>query len=332
MTKVRFGIIGAGGIANGFHLRDLSQIEQAELIAVADINEETVKATAARWNAKAFYTDHHKLLEHDDVDAVIVATWHPAHVPMAVDVMKAGKHLLVQKPLTTRMEQANEFVEVAIAARKNGQRVQCFPFNWTPAYEIAKRLIDDGAIGKVCQARRRVAHGGPSRQSWFYNPDIAERGAGMDMGVYAVSGLTGLVGPATRAFGLVKTMEDGVRIDDNAVILLDLASGGIGVTETAWTQRATRDGTSIHGEEGTIHLNVGGEEIEVFLTKPARGWFKPNVPQSPTAQPHRHFVECILQDETPKGTPEHARHVVEIMLAAYETEKTGQAVRLKTTF
>ncbi|MBI2193465.1 MAG: Gfo/Idh/MocA family oxidoreductase [Planctomycetes bacterium] len=332
MTRVRFGIIGAGGIANGFHLPDLRQIEQAELVAVADVDGERARATAERWGAKAHYSDPAQLLAREDVDACIVATWHPTHVPLAIEVLRAGKHLLVQKPLTTRIDQANAFVRAASRARSRGQKVQCLPFNWTPAYDLARRLIGDGTIGQVCQARRRVAHGGPGRQSWFYNPEIAERGAGMDMGVYAVSGLTGLVGPARRAFGLAKTLEKGVRIDDNVVILLELAGGGLGVTETSWTQRGTRDGTSIHGSEGTLHLEPGDAEIHVFLTRPAPGWFRPTVPAAPSAAPHRHFVDCILRDQTPKGTPEHARHAVEIMCAAYETEKTGKAVKLKTTF
>src|SRR5712692_6061714 len=211
--EVRFGTIGCGGIANGFHMKELSQIPEARLVACADIRPAVAKAFAAKWKAEASYGEYPKLLAREDVDAVIVATHHETHAAIATEALEAGKHVLVQKPLTTRLEDADRFV--AAAEQRPRQKVQCFPFNWTNAVVEALRLIQAGAIGRLTQARRRVAHPGPARDSWFYDPDIAKYGASFDMGVYAVSGITALMGSAVSVSALVGTFEPGVRIDDN---------------------------------------------------------------------------------------------------------------------
>jgi predicted dehydrogenase len=337
--KVRIGIIGCGGIANGFHLRDLSQIPEAEVVAYADINIRSAEETAKRWKKhwrKYFVTDDYKKLLEQDLDAVIVATYHETHAKIAADALRAGKHVLVQKPLTTRMEDADELVEVANEHRD--LKVQCLPYNWTEVYKEAKRLIDDGAIGRPCQARRRIAHSGPARDSWFYNPDIAKFGASFDMGVYAVSGITGLLGPAVSVSGLVGTFEEGVRIDDNATWQLKFENGAFGTAETSWTQLVSVEPTIVYGTDGVLLLDSFMDPLRVFkrtsgVSFSSRGrWYVPMLPEDPPAAPHRHFIDCILKDERPLGTPEHARHVVEIMLAAHESNRTGKRVELRTRF
>src|SRR4029077_2586222 len=113
-----------------------------------------------KWKAEASYGEDPKLLAREDVDAGIVSTHHETHAGIAPEAVESGKHVLVQKPLTTRLEDADRFVAAAEARPR--QRVQCFPFNWTNAVVEAIRLIDAGAIGRPCQGRRRIAHPGPN--------------------------------------------------------------------------------------------------------------------------------------------------------------------------
>jgi predicted dehydrogenase len=336
--EVRFGIVGCGGIANGFHMRDLSQIPEARLVACADIRPEVAKAFAKKWEAEAHYGDYPKLLAREDVDAVIVATHHETHAAIAVDSLEAGKHVLVQKPLTTRLEDADRLVAAAEARPR--QKVQCFPFNWNHATVEAIRLLKDGAIGPPCQARRRVAHPGPGRDSWFYNPEIARYGASFDMGVYAVSGLTALMGPAVSVSALVGTFEPGVRIDDNATWQLRFVSGTLGTAETAWTELAHVEGTVIYGLDGVIALNVPGASNPLRVYRRTSGvsfaskgeWKAIPLEPDPPAAAHRELVECILEDRPPRGTPSHARHVTEILLAGHESDRMGRRIELRTTF
>lgn len=329
---VRYGIIGCGGIAHGYHLRELTAIPAAKLIATADTDADRAKTTAERYGAEAWYPDYERLLARDDIDAVIVSTWHPTHAAIGIAGLEAGKHVLVQKPLTTKMADADRFVDAAQAARARGQKVQCFPYNWSPKYTMAQRLIADGVLGKPCMGRSRTAHSGPVRGSWFYDPARAEYGVSVDLGVYAVSMLTGLLGPATSVSGLVQALEDGVQIDDNACLLMEFANGAMGTVETSWTEAGSQEGTVVYGMDGTLYLDLAGTPLSVFLKKPVRGWMRPDVPPMPPNATHQHFIDCILKNEQPKGTPEHARHVVEILLAAHESSRTGQRVGIRTTF
>lgn len=338
--QVRVGIIGCGGIANGYHLRDLSVVEGAQVVYYADVVREHAESTAERWkehwSGAAVTTDPEELLASDRVDAVIVATHHPTHVEFAVRALEAGKHVLVQKPLATRMEEADRFVEAARAHPK--QCVQCFPFNWHNHIVEARRLLDEGVLGRICSARFRVAHQGPDRESWFYDPEVAEFGASMDMGVYAVSLMTALLGPAVSCSALVGTFEEGVRIDDNAIWLLQLRRGAFGVAETAWTQVTGVEGSTIYGTEGVMCLGYPGQKpLRVFrrtegISWSTRGeWEEPELTPDPPGLPHRHFIESIRAGRQPLGTPEHARHVTEILLAAHESSRTGRRVELRST-
>ena len=340
-STLQFGLIGCGGIANGFHLPDMSKIEGVRIVALADIREEAARKTADRWEEQWsdpwITSSPEELLARDDVDAVIVATHHETHAEYGALAIEAGKHVLVQKPLTTNLENADRFVETADDHQEI--LVQCLPYNWSNATREAIRLLNEGAIGRPTQARMRIAHPGPGRDSWFYDPHIAKFGASMDMGVYAVSGITALMGPAVSVSGLIATYEEGVRIDDAATWLLQFASGAMGTTETSWTSLAATEGTTIWGTEGVISLNPPeGPRLRVYrrtggVSFGSKGeWSTPELEPDPTAAPHRHFVESLRAGTQPLGTPRHAHHVVEVMLAGHESSRAGQRVELKTTF
>ena len=340
-STLQFGVIGCGGIANGFHLRDLRQIQGVRVVALADVREEAARNTAenfkADWPDPRITTDPNELLAREEVDAVIVATHHETHAEYGARAIEAGKHVLVQKPLTTDMAHADRFVETADAHPE--VLVQCLPYNWNNAVLKALELLGEGVIGRPVQARMRVAHPGPGRDSWFYNPEIAKFGASMDMGVYAVSGITTLMGSAVSASGLVGTFEEGVRIDDAATWLLQFEGGAFGTAETSWTSLASTEPTTIWGTEGAIALNSpDGSRLKVYrrtggVSFGSKGeWSTPELGPEPTAAPHRHFVECIRSGAKPYGTPRHARHVVEIMLAGHESSRTGKRIDIETTF
>ncbi len=340
-STLQFGVIGCGGIANGFHLPDLSQLEGVKVVALADVRPDAASQTAERWREQwpdPWTTDSPEaLLARDDVDAVIVSTHHETHAEYGAKALEAGKHVLVQKPLTTALPHADRFVDASDA--HPGLIVQCLPYNWTNAVREAMRLLADGAIGRPVQARMRIAHPGPDRASWFYDPAIARFGASVDMGVYAISGITALMGPAASTMGLVGTYEPGVRIDDAATWLLRFQNDAIGTAETSWTSFATTEGTTIWGTEGALVLHQP-DHAPLRWARRTEGvsfgskveWSEPELAPDPTAAPHRHFVECIREGREPFGTPRHARHVVEILLAGHESSRTGRRVEMTTTF
>lgn len=341
MAKVRYAVIGCGGIAHIFHLPEMTQILETEFILACDLREHRARFTAKKFGAKGWTTDYKEVLNRNDVDAVIVATYHPTHARIACEVLDAGKDVLVQKPMATRMEEADRLVETA--ARASGKTC-CLPFLWTPEYEMAVAMIRSGDLGKLVQLRARTAHSGPEgyyagtqkifgetpETCPFFLKSISEQGALFDMGVYSVAALTGLAGPALRVTGSVKTLDKKCEVDDTASVLMEMESGAIAVAETSWCQAIATEDITVYGTEGTLMLNPWRHSLRAYRRKPEEGWCEPKLPPADGAAAHRHFVECILNEQSPKPTPKHARHVVEIMLSAVASSRSGTWSTLRT--
>jgi predicted dehydrogenase len=343
MKKVRFGIIGCGGISNYFHIPELKEINEATIVAVADVKPNRAKITAQRFKIEHWYTDHLELLERSDVDAVVVATPHPTHSKLAVDAIEAGKHVIIQKPMCTTVEDADAIVE---ASRRHGDlKVMALPFVYfdTPPFDYVRDLLGKNEIGRICTARARVAHSGPEKYQeevtqmfgeekdcWFFDPERAHGGVLYDLGVYAVSMLVYLLGKARTVSALTGTLDKPTKLDDNNAIIMEMENGAIAIAESSWTQVATLEGTSLYGTKGTVLLNYLNTPVMVYKQKES-SWIIPTLAKEKEPQhTHRHFVKCILEDLKPIGSPEDGRHVVEIMAAAYESAKTGKTIRLQT--
>lgn len=343
MGKVGFGIIGCGGISNYFHIPELKEIKEAEVVAVADIKPERARLTAERFNVRFWYSDHLKLLERSDIDAVIVATPHPTHAKLAVDAIEAGKHVMIQKPMCTKVEDAEAIVEAS--RKRSGLKVMVLPFVYfdTPAFDYVKNLLDDGSLGRICMVRSRVAHGGPEgyqenvtrmfgeeKDCWFFDSERAHGGALLDLGVYAISQIVYLLGRVKSVSAFVATLDKPAKVEDNNVIIMELENGALAVVESSWTQIATLEGTSIYGTEGTILLNHFNIPV-IFYRKEEPGWIMPTLAGEKEPQhTHRHFIKCILNNLKPIGSPEEGKHVVEIMEAAYESAEKGKKITLKS--
>ncbi|MGQ9629186.1 MAG: Gfo/Idh/MocA family protein [bacterium] len=346
--KIRVGIIGCGGITWWYHLPELQSISEVEVVAVADIRAGRAQQTAQHFGVPRWETDYKKLLSDDAIDAVVIATYHPTHAPIAVEAIRAGKHVLIQKPMATRLEDADRVVE---AAESSNVVVYARPFHHMPSFEMAQKLIREGAIGKICMARSRVAHGGPEEYykdmlakfgepdepCWFFDPELAEGGALLDMGVYAISEITALLGPVESVFALVKTIASDIAVEDNALLALEFVGGALGTVETSWTEWGRLDKTAIYGTEGTLYLTDDPQRPVAISSKApiyggSNGVFYPRIPQAPANLSHQHFVDCILEGKTPLATPQHQRHVVEVMMAAYRSEKIGGKVKVNSRF
>ncbi|MCS7145978.1 MAG: Gfo/Idh/MocA family oxidoreductase [Nitrososphaerota archaeon] len=340
MKKVRFGIIGAGGISNHFHIPELTKIEEAEVVAVADINRERARMTSERFSIRHCYTDYREMLMREDIDAVIVATPHPTHAQITVEAIKNHKHVMIQKPMTTNSRDSAWIVE---EARKNPDlKVMVLPFVYydTPIYDHVKSVLRNGEIGKVCMAEARTSHGGPEKYMqevaqmfgeevnvWFFSAEKAQGGVLLDLGVYSLTRLVYLLGRAKKVSALVATLDKSSEVDDNNAVLIEMESGVIAVAESSWTQTPGQNTTSLYGTKGTIHLNYLGYDIAIF--KEPSGWAYPNMPKEKEPQhTHRHFINCIVNDTTPIGTPEEGHHVMRIIEAAYESAKYGRIITI----
>jgi predicted dehydrogenase len=200
--RVRLGVIGAGQIGT-HHLRGYSEIPEAEVVAVSDLFPEKREAAKQRFGVKDSYADYRQLLERSDIQAVDVCVHNNKHAPLAIAALRAGKHVYCEKPMAGTYRDAADMYD---ESRKQGRKLHIqMSTIYSRESRAAKRLIDDGALGRIYYARsygyRR--RGRPFVDGYgtanFVDPSICAGGALFDMGIYHLAQILHLVGnPAVK--------------------------------------------------------------------------------------------------------------------------------------
>jgi predicted dehydrogenase len=350
MSEIRLGIVGCGQIAERF-LEWGRMLPGVRFVATCAAHQASAEYTARRHGCASWYDDHRALLADPAVDAVVIATPHALHARQALDAVRAGKHVLVEKPMATRWEEAVALVE---AAERAGVTLFPLPFLAYPEHLIPRPYLREEVIGKLVAAEAHLSLPGPPRANWYYRAE-AEGGAMVDTMVYALSDLAAVLGPAARLTAFVNTLiprrrtGDGGRVhtavDDNVSILLEYATGQQAVVRSCWAPAFKRKATIFYGRHGTVFLREGGRRIVIqSLLGPVIGGapldfmglegcyaFTPR-PLEPEEDILGHFIAAIRSGKPGVSNGPLALHVTEQMMAAYESARTGRTMALETSF
>src|SRR5690349_8200683 len=183
--KLRCAVIGAGGIGLD-HLHSLTTCHRAAAVAIAESNPQRAREASVRHNIPRSYADYHELLEQPDIDAVVVALPNHLHAPVAIEALKARKHVLLEKPMATSVKDAAKIIDVAKSMKRTLMVAQNLRFNRHT--QLAKQAIERGDLGEVYHVRsfwlRRA--GIPRIGSWFTQKQQAGGGSLYDLGVHLV--------------------------------------------------------------------------------------------------------------------------------------------------
>jgi predicted dehydrogenase len=338
---VRLGIIGCGNVLDAY----TTQCEKLRTRRLAEViigcGREPQRERALQLGLPQFTTQEKDVLSSPDVDVVIVLTSMNEHARVARAAIEVGKHVLLEKPLATNLDDAQMLVTLAKEQRRH---LVCAPFTiLSPTFQTMRGRIERGDIGKACLARARYGWAGPSWNEWFYKPG---GGALFDLGVYCIASLTGLLGPAKRVMAMtsvsipereINGRKVRVEAEDNAQILLEFGEGAAAVVTTGFTMQQYRNpALEIYGTTGTIQMLGDDWDPDGYeLWQNAAGaWqvFKETAPDWPWSDGLRHLVECIRDNKTPLVTPESALHVLEIMLKAQQSGREGRAIAIESAF
>ena len=339
---LHLGVIGCGNVltAYGPAIQQLRARGLAEVVTACG-REPQREFAAEQLGSIRFTTKADEITGSSDVDAVLVLTSMAQHGPLVRAALEAGKHVLVEKPLATSLEEAQSLVELS---RQSPGLLVCAPFTLlSPTFQRIAAHIRDGDIGRPCLARARYGWAGPWWSEWFYK---SGGGVLFDLGVYCITSLTGLLGPARRITALtgvaipereINGRKIRVEADDNAQVLLDFGNACFGAVMSGFTMQQYRTpALEIYGTTGTIQMLGDDWDPDGYeLWQNARGcWqvFRETVPDWPWHDGLRHFVECIHAGTRPLVTPEHSLHVLEIMLKASEASRAGRTLEMASTF
>ena len=340
MAKLRAAVIGAGAIAQHCHLPGYQRHPDVELVAIAEIDANRAAEAAQKFGAGRTYCDYRQMLEKEQLDMVSICVPNYLHHETAIAAAKRGIHLLLEKPVATTLAQAREIREAVRAG--GGQCMVGFTHRFFDGNVEARRLIQQGKIGRPFMIRVRFAHRGPqpgwAMSDWFYRRAKSGGGAMLDMGIHAMDISRFLVGAVESVFGLVGTLRKDIEVDDNAVVGLKFADGrAFGYLEVGWTSCPGFTGIEVYGDEGTILIDYGrGVELIAGSVAPdgTSQMTREMLAIKPTGGGHiremETFIDCIRDGQPTPITIEDGVAATAIAEAISQSAETGQQTKVAT--
>jgi myo-inositol 2-dehydrogenase / D-chiro-inositol 1-dehydrogenase len=343
MEKTKVAILGCGFIAN-IHMESYERfVPDAEVVAVYGRKAEKAKEFAKKYELKEYYSDLDELLNKSGCDVVDICIPNYAHYEACMKAAKSGKHVIVEKPISLTLEQADEMIA---ACKKAGKKLMyAEELAFAPKYERVRALVGSGAVGEVYMLKQAEKHSGPHSR-WFYEKDLAGGGVMMDMGCHALAWFRWFLGgnPKIKSvYATMSTVMHDTECDDNTVTLVEFENGVLGVAEDSWAKHGGMDDRiEVYGKKGVSYADLfrgnsaltyslEGYDYAMEKAGSSKGWsFTVFEEAFNQGYPHElaHFIKCVREDLQPKMTGEDGRAVLEMIYAAYESARTGRKVML----
>lgn len=337
-SKYRAGVIGAGAISQALHLPGYRKDRRASLVAFADPAVARHKEVLEAYPRLRAYTDYKEMLRAEDLDVVSVASPNVFHAEQAVAALRAGCHVLCEKPIATTLRDANRMIAASKKARR--KLMIGFTHRMFRGPERCKELLAKRRLGKPFMIRVRFAHGGPypgwAKNSWFYNKELSAGGAMLDMGIHAIDLCHWLIGPIMSVSAQAATLIKKIEVDDNALLQLEFKNGALGYIEVGWTSMPGFSGFEIYGTKGTLICDyIKG--LQLCVGKASAG--KDSVAEWSTLDKYptkggwdveiKHWLDILDGKEKLTMSGAAGRHALEVALAAYRSSATGRRVRIR---
>jgi myo-inositol 2-dehydrogenase / D-chiro-inositol 1-dehydrogenase len=340
MKEIKVGIIGSGFIA-GVHCDAIAGIEGARVSAHSDIDRERGAAFAKARKIEYSFSDHKRMLNEAEIDAVIVGVPNYLHASIAIDIIETGRHVIIEKPLCLTLAEADRIIE---RAHKKGVLV-CYAEElcFVPKYVRAKQIASGGAVGEVYRVSQTEKHEGPY-SPWFWQVEKAGGGILMDMGCHSIEFARWFLGKprvqAVSAWMNTVLHKDKTEMEDDVIILLEFESGQTALLESSWALLGGMDSiTHVFGTQGVIHadllkgmgLNVYSQQGYGDYAPGARGWTFPDYEwnwNNGYPQEDSHFFDCMRNGSEPGEKGEDGRQVLEIVMACYASAAEGRRIEL----
>ena len=323
---VRYGIISTAQIALNEHVPAARESSSSEVVAISSRDESKARRAAVELGIPRWYGSYDALITDPDVDAVIVPLPNSMHCEWSVKAAEAGKHVLCEKPLAVTVDEARRMID---AARANDVvLIEAFAHRWNPHLRAARRLIAEGAIGKVTGLSSALTFYAQPEGNIRFSPELAE-GSLMDAGCYPVSACRFVLGEEpTRAVGFAYD-RGGYGVDTTFAGLLEFPSGAVAHVDSSMDQRWRCELIAI-GSEGRIEVpEMFDEEGPIVImtgddrrveTTPAPSRFRVQLDA---------LSESILTGKPPEFSAEDGLRNTAVLVALRESAREGVMVNVE---
>ena len=344
---LKIGIIGCGKITQVRHAPEYQENPNCEIVGFYDFFPERAAAMAEEYGGKAF--ESMEALLASDVDAVSVCVANDSHAQASIAALKAGKHVLCEKPMAVKLEDCVEMVKTAEATGRLlmiGQNQR-----FAKAHVEARKMIEEGKLGRILAFHTTFGHPGPEgwtgqANSWFFDKRRAAFGALADLGVHKTDLLHFLLGEritqvSAKFITLDKRYPDGrpIDVDDNAFCIYTTESGAVGSMHVSWTFYGQEDNsTRLYGTEGILRIyddpvySLIFEKRDGTVERVALDQMTSNKEQTSGGRTSTGvidaFVDSVLAGKRPPVDGAEALKAMQVIFAAERSAIEGRAVQV----
>ena len=338
-------MLGSGFVAE-FYMLGLADVNGQQVVANYSRTKKRAQDFARRWSIPEASTDLQKIIAREDIDLYLIALPNEEHLPVSLELARSRRNQVCTKPLARNKSEAKSMLDAAVKSGAIHGYAETEVF--APAVVKARETIERGGIGKVVWVRSRESHSGPHSAHFW---DIKKTGGGAmhDLGCHCIEAARYFFGKKdpvveVMAWGDTLVHKKKTKGEDNALLVLRFASGGIAHCELSWSTLGGLDlRNEVHGSEGSIFTDVTRQTpIATFTTKSAGyviekadvdfGWTRP-LPEEAFAYGYqaemKHFVECVRDGKTPRETYADGYVVNCILDAGYESMRSRKWVKVQ---
>ncbi|OQA43631.1 MAG: Glucose--fructose oxidoreductase precursor [Chloroflexi bacterium ADurb.Bin325] len=340
MEQLRFGLIGCGRVAPR-HAESFAALPDARLVAVADVRESRAAYFAQQYGVD-LYTDYHALLARPDVDVVSICTPSGLHAQMTVDALQAGKHVVVEKPIALSLADADRMIAAAAAARRKLCVVLQNRYN--PPMQDLRRIVDEGRLGRLLLGNATVRWYRPQEyyEDEWHGTWAMDGGALMNQSIHHIDALQWFMGRPESVFAFTGTLAHRMEAEDTGVAVIRFAGGTLGSVEgSTITYPENLEGSvALFGELGSA--KVGGTALNRKAVWKVAGELErereiltrdqvdpPSIYGTSHQKVIADMIEAIRDDRAPKTHGAEGRKSLALVLAIYESARTGQPVMFR---
>ena len=326
-------------------LRETMESEMYQMVAAADKNAPLLDRIRKEYGVKNTYFSYEEMLKKEDLDVVIVGTPNSEKADVVEIAAERGIHVLIDKPMSANLEQAERIVSAA--KRYNIKGLVYYPGFFDPKSLEIHRLIKEGVLGEIFQIEGRVSNPGPELHGcskyfleWLFDKEKNGGGALIDYGCYTALYCRWFLGQPLGVMGIGgRFVKDIIEAEDNAVLLLRYPKA-ISIIQASWSEYAADTAwkhypgpkLAVYGSEGAVIWHHWNDETLSLITKehPEGTTIKPSTLPEEMKNPPTYLANCIINDK-PVAEPlnlELCRDVQEILEAGYRSLKLKREVEL----